>query len=571
MKREKQFPQQMIDEAKELYLQNNGRRFPEIEREMQRRGWPFYRQMFYTRRHSHGVTQGWPVQFGWDKLLKKKPEPRKQQRNRDRHLFERWLNANFPEWCWAWRYQRYIYERLADVTSGKCKRLMIFMPPRHGKSELVTVRYTAWRILQDPKLNVILGSYNQRLADKFSRKIKRIVRSADTPVRMSVASTRTEDAAQDLTGGTGDADKSVRTPMDRLLSSAAEWETSGGGVIRSVGVGGGIAGFGAGLIVIDDPVKSRAESESETYRERVWDWFNDDIYTRTEPNAAIVLIQTRWHEDDLAGRLLKESENGGEKWTVVRLPALAETGTASIPACPDASKMLASPVDPLGRKPGQALCPQRYNVKALERFRKKLGSYSFAALYQQSPAPAEGGRFKRAWFTNIVEHAPKGLRWKRGYDLAVSIKTSADYTASFRCAKDAEGNLYIDGGFRKRIEYPDQRRYIIERMRAEPDTEHGIEAAMHGQAVVQDLRRDADLGRFAFRQVNVRGDKLTRALAWLNLAEEGKLRLVRGPWIDGFVDEVCRFPHGRHDDQIDAISIAVEMLSVKRPSLVSFR
>lgn len=233
--------------------------------------------------------------------------------------------------------------------------------------------------------------------------------------------------------------------------------------------------------------------------------------------------------------------------------------------------MLASPVDPLGRKPGQALCPQRYNVKALERFRKKLGSYSFAALYQQSPAPAEGGRFKRAWFTNIVEHAPKGLRWKRGYDLAVSIKTSADYTASFRCAKDAEGNLYIDGGFRKRIEYPDQRRYIIERMRAEPDTEHGIEAAMHGQAVVQDLRRDADLGRFAFRQVNVRGDKLTRALAWLNLAEEGKLRLVRGPWIDGFVDEVCRFPHGRHDDQIDAISIAVEMLSVKRPSLVSFR
>ena len=557
----------MINEARELYLQNDGRKFPEIEREMRQRGWPFYRQLFYTRRHTHGVVQGWPERYGWDKLLNEKPKPRKKQRNRDRHTFERWLSSSFPEWKWAWRYQRHIYQHLADVTSGKCKRLMIFMPPRHGKSEMVTVRYTAWRLLQDPKLNVILGSYNQRLANTFSRKIRRIVRSADTLVRMSVASTRTKEA-----------DRSVGTPV---ISSNAEWETPGGGVVRSVGVGGGIAGFGAGLIVIDDPVKNRAEAESETYRERVWQWFNDDIYTRIEPNAAIILIQTRWHEDDLAGRLLAEAENGGEKWTVVRLPALSEPpalagGTDAVAKSTSENETNvemtvkrkppthAGGSDPLGRKPGQALCPQRYNVKALERFRKKLGSYSFAALYQQSPAPAEGGSFKRAWFKNIVERAPQGLKWKRGYDLAVSIKTSADYTASFRCAKDAEGNLYIDGGFRKRIEYPDQRRYIIERMQAEPDTEHGIEAAMHGQAVVQDLRRETELSRFAFRQVHVRGDKLTRALAWLNLAEEGKLRLVRGPWIDDLIDEVCRFPTGRHDDQIDAISIAVSMLSVDR-------
>ena len=546
MTRDKQFPQKMIDESRELYLQHDGRKFPEIEREMRRRGWPFYRQLFYTRRHTHGVVLGWPERYGWDKQLKEEPKPRKKQRNRDRHTFERWLSSSFPEWRWAWRYQRHIYQQLADVTSGKCKRLMIFMPPRHGKSEMVTVRYTAWRLLQDPKLNVILGSYNQRLANTFSRKIRRIVLSRGVEEKRSGADVASTDKL--LTPALPNSS----TP--RLLSSTAEWETPGGGVVRSVGVGGGIAGFGAGLIVIDDPVKNRAEAESETYRERVWQWFNDDIYTRIEPNAAIVLIQTRWHEDDLAGRLLAEAENGGEKWTVVSLPALA-------PPLLDSS---APQLDPLGRKPGQALCPQRYNVKALERFRKKLGSYSFSALYQQSPAPAEGGSFKRSWFKNIVERAPQGLKWKRGYDLAVSIKTSADYTASFRCAKDAEGNLYIDGGFRKRIEYPDQRRYIIERMQAEPDTEHGIEAAMHGQAVVQDLRRETELSRFAFRQVHVRGDKLTRALAWLNLAEEGKLRLVRGPWIDDFIDEVCRFPTGRHDDQIDAISIAVSMLSVDR-------
>jgi predicted phage terminase large subunit-like protein len=209
------------------------------------------------------------------------------------------------------------------------------------------------------------------------------------------------------------------------------------------------------------------------------------------------------------------------------------------------------------------LCPERYDVKALERTRRKLGSYSFAALYQQDPVPAKGVKFKREWFKKIVDEAPKGLRWKRGYDLAVSLKTSADYTASFRCAYDKEGNLYIADGFRARIEYPDQRRYIVERMAAERDTEHGVEAALHGKALIQDLRRDRGNRAYAFKEIKVAADKLTRALAWLNLAEAGKLYLVRGAWIDEFVDEVAQFPHGKHDDQIDAVSIAVSMLAKK--------
>ena len=173
----------------------------------------------------------------------------------------------------------------------------------------------------------------------------------------------------------------------------------------------------------------------------------------------------------------------------------------------------------------------------------------------------EGGRFKQAWFKNIVSRAPDGLRWKRGYDLAISLSTSADYPASYRCSYDKAGNLYIDGGFRKRIEYPEQRRYIIDRMKSEIDTEHGIESAIHGKAVVQELRRQPEIRRFALCEVPVKGDKLTRALAWLNLAEEGKVILVRGPWNDEFIDEVCRFPDGRYDDQVDAVSLAVNMLS----------
>jgi len=178
--------------------------------------------------------------------------------------------------------------------------------------------------------------------------------------------------------------------------------------------------------------------------------------------------------------------------------------------------------------------------------------------------------FKREWFERVIDQAPPGLRWKRGYDLAVSTKTTADYTASFRCAFDKQRNLYIADGYRGRLEYPEQRRYIIGRMTAEKMTEHGIEAAMHGKAIVQDLRRERRLGAHALRSVRVASDKLTRALAWLNLAEEGKVFLVRGPWINEFVDEISRFPTGRHDDQIDAVSVAVGMLAAERSKLYVF-
>jgi len=213
--------------------------------------------------------------------------------DRKRMTFREWVRHTSPNLDWDARHLEALFQRLDKVTSGECDRLMVFMPPRHGKSETVTVHYAAWRMEQDPTTSVIIGSHSQKLADRFSRKIKRIAAEPHSALR-------------------------------RRLNTASEWETGLGGGIRAVGVGGGITGFGANLVIIDDPVKSRAEAESKTYRERVWDWFNDDLYTRLEPDAAIILIQTRWHEDDLAGRLLKESEDGGEHWDVISLPALSE-------------------------------------------------------------------------------------------------------------------------------------------------------------------------------------------------------------------------------------------------------
>jgi len=440
--------------------------------------------------------------------------------------FPDWLPTVAPHWTWDWKHQQYLYSKLDLVTRGVSKRLMIFMPPRHTKTETVTVRYAAWRLEQNPKLNVILGCYNQKLANRFSRKTRRVCQG-----RMTLASDR---------------------------KAVEEWETAIGGGFRAVGVGGGITGFGGDLIMIDDPVKSREEAESEAYRDKCWDWFNDDLYTRLEPGGAIVLTMTRWHDDDLAGRLIKDMKDGGEHWDIVSLPAIAEEK------------------DPLKRKEGEALCPARYDLPALERIKKKLGTYSFAALYQQRPTPREGALFKRDWFgaDKIIDqtHVPKNLRWARGYDLAVSKKTTADYTASFRCAFDKQGNLYISDGLRKRLEYPEQKRFVLQRMQNEERTSHGIEKALHGEALVQDLRREPIARRHPLKAVKVDTDKFTRALAWASLAEEGKVFLVRGPWIDTFLAELFIFTGNgdSHDDQVDAVSVAVGMLSKMKGKMHAF-
>lgn len=425
--------------------------------------------------------------------------------------FPAWLPDVTPAWTWNWRHQLFLYDALRRVTDGTCKRLMIFMPPRHSKSETVTVRYGAYRLEQTPSMQIILGAYNQDLANRFSRKTRRIVKS--------------------------------RVKLSRDKAEVKEWETLAGGGVRAAGVGAGVTGFGAHLCLIDDPIKSRKEAESKTYRDAVWDWFNDDLYTRLEPNGAIILTQTRWHEDDLAGRLLKEMADGGEQWEVINLPAIAEES------------------DPLGRAPGEALCPERYDRDALSRIRRKLGEYSFAALYQQRPVPRDGALFKRAWFEDkIIDQAPPGLRWVRGYDLAVETKTANDESASFRIAFDKAGNLYIADGWCGKVEAPVQKRYMLERMRLERDTEHAISKTLHGSAFIQEFRRLPQVRAAAFRGVNEKGDKFTRALAWATRFEEGRGYLIRGAWTDEFIAECCAFTGtGKdRDNRIDAVSIAVQ-------------
>lgn len=421
---------------------------------------------------------------------------------------------------WDYRHQNFLFNTLRRVTDGEVKRLMIFMPPRHGKSETVTVRYAAWRLLREPKLRIIIGCYNQKLANKFSRMIRRQI------------------------------DGEIEMAKDQR--AVDEWETAKGGGVKAVGVGAGITGFGGHLIIIDDPVKSRGQAESRRRRDAAWDWYTDDVFTRLEPGGAIIVIQTRWHVDDLAGRIRKDAANGGEKWDIVELPAIALED------------------DQLDRSPGEALWPERFDIDTLEEIRRLQGTYAFDALYQQRPVQIAGNIFKRDWFRHIVRAAPPGLRWARGYDLAVSTRTTADYTATFRCAYDAEQNLYIADGHRKRIEFPEQRILIKKLISAEANTSHGIEKALHGMAIIQDLLRDRDMRGKHISAVRPDTDKVTRALAWSSAAEAGKLRLVEGVWNQDFIEEACAFPDSEYDDQIDAVSIAVNMLTRKSSRIETF-
>ncbi|MFN2564499.1 MAG: terminase large subunit domain-containing protein [Gemmatimonadaceae bacterium] len=247
-----------------------------------------------------------------------------------------------PQWRWDWPHLRCIDRVLDEVTGGGLRLVILEIPPRHGKTEKVTVRYAAYRLELDPTLPVILGAYNGKTAQKSSRKIRRLAAG--------------------------------RLALSRERNSASDWETAEGGGVRAAGVGEGIAGLPAKLILLDDPFGKKEDADNLAFREKVWEWWLEDVSTRLEPGGAVVLTMNRRHEDDLVGRILASEE--GPDWSVIRLPALAEDD------------------DPLGRPEGAALCPDRYDEEALAKIRRRLGERRFACLYQQRPAPASGHVFK---------------------------------------------------------------------------------------------------------------------------------------------------------------------------------
>jgi len=397
---------------------------------------------------------------------------------------------------------------------------MICEPPRHGKSEMATVRYPLWRIEREPETRVVIGSYGQELANNFNRKARRIAEQ--------------------------------RLEMSHARKAANEWTTSAGGGMKAVGVGAGVTGHGAHLIVIDDPVKNREEANSELRRETVWNWYNDDLYTRLEPGGAIVLIMTRWHEDDLAGRILVSERK--DDWTVLNLPALAEEN------------------DLMGRSVGAALCPERYNLEALNRIRVGQGN-SWYALYQQRPQPLEGGMFKRPWFS-IQKAAPEAHLFRefiRFWDKA-GTEGGGDYTVGVLMGTNHNGEFWVldvvrgqwSAGSRERTirqtAHTDEARYGHVRIWLEQ--EGGSGGKDSADASIRNL------AGFSAHAETATGDKSFRAEPYAAQCEAGNVILLASPWTATYISELCSFPTGMHDDQVDASSGAFNKLAKTRRGYV---
>lgn len=440
---------------------------------------------------------------------------RQEQAKRD---FTRWLCQVTPQFTWTWRHLELTRKYLDKITSSEIDRLMIFEPPRHGKSEMVTIRYPVWRLERDPSMRVVIGSYGQELASEFSRRARSIAR-----------------------------DRHVELSEER--AAANDWQTKAGGGLRSVGVGTGITGRGADLLVIDDPVKSREEANSEAYRAKVWGWYSTDLYTRLSPGAAIILIMTRWHEDDLAGRILASEE--ADQWTVLSLPAFAEDD------------------DLMGRASGEALCPERYDKEALQRIQVTLGR-SFYALYQQRPQPPEGAMLQRQWFT-IHKAEPHRNFWTqlvRYWDKAGTADGGA-YTAGVLMGKHTDGPFWVIDVVRGQWAAAEREKVITQTAHLDYakyglmveiwiEQEPGSGGKESAEATIQRL---AGFKVYADRPT---GDKVLRAEPFAAQAEAANINLVQGPWVPSYLGELTSFPQGTYSDQVDGSSGGLNKMTVSR-------
>lgn len=416
----------------------------------------------------------------------------------------------FPQYRPAW-FHELIAEHLQKVERGEIDRLMVNMPPRSGKSELVSKRFPAWFLGRNPGLNVIASSYNQDLARDFGRHVRNIVKSTDF---------------QHIFPG---------CELSEDSKAADRWNTNEGGAYVAAGIGTAITGRGADLLLIDDPIKNREEADSERIRNSIVDWYSSVAYTRLHKGGRIILVQTRWHEGDLTGHLLTEEEHGGDKWVKLTLPAINEKG--------------------------EALWPDEFPLSTLERIRSVLVPRDWSALYQQRPAPDEGSYFKREWF-GWYEKRPEYLRVYGASDYAVT-DGGGDYTVHVVAGVDADDNLYVLDVWRGQTtsdKWIDAYLKLVQRWKPLMWVEEQGQIIKSIGPFLEKRMREEKIycRREAFTSV---ADKPSRSRSIQARSAMGKVFLPHNaPWIADFMQELLVFPAGKHDDQVDAFALIGRVL-----------
>jgi predicted phage terminase large subunit-like protein len=431
--------------------------------------------------------------------------------------YREYLRATLPEtWTADPAHIRLIAAHLDAVERGEIDRLAIHMPPRHGKTETVTVRYGAYCMEKEPGENVLVTGYNERFARRLSRKARNIVRS-----RLSLADG---------------------------VTAADEWSLPEGGTFMSRGVGSPPTGVGFRRIIIDDPIRRRQDAESETMRERINDWYADDLFTRLEPGGAIILVMTRWHEEDL-GTFAPSQEPG--RWVILNLAALAEED------------------DMLRRPVGAALWPERFDVEALEDRKRVLtreeGERSWLALYQQRPTPREGDFFKIGQI-KIEQVAPVDMITVRAWDLAATAG-GGDWSVGAKMGKARDGSFWILDVARGRYS-TDERNNLL----TQTTTLDGHQTRVRipqdpGQAGVDQAQSLVRLlAGYTVKSERVTGSKESRADPFSAQVNAGNVRMVKAPWNAAVIEEMRTFPGGKNDDIVDALSDAFADLTTVVPA-----
>lgn len=424
-------------------------------------------------------------------------------------------------------------EFMRQVERGESPRLMIQVPPRHGKSRLTSQEFSSWALGHHPEWEIIAASYAVSLPVDFSRLIRERLRD----VAYQVVFTGTE--------------------LSSDSQSVESWRTSKGGGFLAAGVGGPITGKGAHIFIIDDPVKNAEEAESQAMRNNVWNWYTSTAYTRLAPGGGVLVIQTRWHSDDLSGRIEHQMRNeGGEHWEIVRYPAEAVE-------------------DERFRKKGEALHPERYDESALARIKKAVGPRVWNALYQQNPVPDEGAYFTKSML-RFYDTAPELLEVYNTWDLAIGQKQQNDWTVGLQWGVDKDDNIYVLNLVRARMDALQIVEAILDMWVAHPNTQAcGIEEGQIKLTMGPMLeKRVAERRLFNFHQIPLkpgRQDKVARARTIQGRMQQGRVffpKVENAPWMERLIDEMLAFPFGKNDDQVDTLGYCGLMAAEVTPPTI---
>jgi predicted phage terminase large subunit-like protein len=370
-------------------------------------------------------------------------------------------------------------------------------------------------------MRVVVAAYNQEYVERISRRSRRLAQK-------------------------------ILPQIVRATSS--QWDLSTGGSYFGVGVGGGVTGNSAELGLMDDPIKGREEAESQALRDKMWDWYIDEFSTRIQKGGSKLLIYTPWQVDDIGGRILDSNESS--KWTVLRMPAIAEEN------------------DPLGRQVGEALCPDRKTLEDLEDHKSLMGDYSFQAMYQCNPVHREGNLFKPDEI-QIIDSLPLdqigrpvALRELRAWDLAASAGKN-DYTAGVKLGVDAQGVTYILGMHRGQwaADIVEENIQSVSRLDGSSCRIYlPQDPGQAGKSQIQHLVLKLGGSMIDFGVQS--GNKETRAFPLASQVNSGNVRMIKGPWNKPLIDEMRAFPNGAHDDQVDALASAYNALMTGKTELI---